>query len=208
MVIAGAGKTFLTYLAVRAYLTSRRSLVVDDLSKRVDDCTCVAFVYLDYNDSKSQTTENILRSLLKHLLFKTKHIPPEIEAPYEASLFQNKLEMSTLIRLFFSIASTFTSVVVIFDALDECGSYQILNDIVAFIHRLKAANVKVFCTSRPHLTDLTKQLDTPLFLQVEAHDEDVKRYLWIELSKRWEWTDDEGLKFEIVTRLADGAKGK
>jgi hypothetical protein len=145
---------------------------------------------------------------MKHVLFKTKGIPLEVEAAYEASHFQNRHEISVLTRQFLSITSTFNSVVVIFDALDECGSYEILNDIVAFIHSLKAANVKVFCTSRPHLTDLTKRLDTPLFLQIEAHDEDVQRYLSIELSKRWEWSDDEDLKSEIVTRLADGAKGK
>jgi len=91
------------------------------------------------------------------------------------------------------------------DALDECSSAT-LEDTIALIHQFKNSRIKVFCTFRPILIDLRYRLDVPVIHVLGAHEEDIRNYLSIRLTR--EWRHDKRFLEKIMNRLVEGAKEK
>ena len=73
--IPGAGKTYIA------------SLVIDDLRDTTipnDKTVVVAWVYLSYTERRSQTTPNLMRSLLRQLVQGLSELPEEISDLYKS----------------------------------------------------------------------------------------------------------------------------
>ena len=200
------GKRFSCIFTIISSLLNRSSLAIDDITHSVDRCnTCVAYVYFDYKNREEQTRENVVRILLKQLLLPSNLTPPDLESAYDEYCSHHKDPESAIFRQqLLSTSVSFSSVYVMLDALDECGS-ETLEDIIALIGLLRNSGVKVFCTSRTHLMNLNEQLDTSTIL-INAQDEDVRNYLNIRLNK--EWRHDPRFREQIIIRLTTGAEGK
>ena len=140
---------------------SSSSLVIDNITNTIDEGNArIAYVYFDYKNREEQTGDNVIRTLLKQLLLPSNLIPRDLESVYDDCTSRNKHpDMSIFTRQLLSISATLSSVYIMLDALDECSS-EILDDIVALIHQIKNSRVKIFCTSRPHITDLEDRLRT------------------------------------------------
>jgi hypothetical protein len=162
-------------------------------------------MYFDYNNREKQTGEDVIRSLLKQILLPSKLIPHDIESVYDDFDTHHKHpDISIFTRQLLSISSKFSSIYIIIDALDECSS-ETLNEILTFIQQFKNSGVRVFCTSRRHITNLGDKLETSI-IPIEADNEDVRNYLTIRVNQ--EWCHNEGFRERIIDRLTQSAKGK
>lgn len=83
------------------------------------------------------------------------------------------------------------------DALDEC-SEESLQNVIDLIRRITTSGVNVFCTSRTHLINLEEQLGNPTMIRIEAHDDDVRKYLTSRLRKEKRFTR---FSAKIIDRL-------
>ena len=166
----------------------------------------IAYIYFDFKNQEVQTGDNVVRTLLKQLLLPSDLIPPDLEKVYDDCYSRQKVpEEGIFYRQLLSMATTFSSVYVMLDALDECSSGA-LEDLIVLIRKLKGHGLKVFCTFRPNLIDLGERLDIPSIQSIGAHDEDVRNYLSIRLNK--EWRHDKSLGNEVIDPLVKGAHGK
>lgn len=170
-----------------------------------EDRTRIAYMYFDYKNRENQTGEDVIRSLLKQILLPSKLIPRDIESIYEDFDIHHKHpDISIFTRQLLSISAKFSSIYIILDALDECSN-ETLNEILTFIQQFKNSGVRVFCTSRPHITNLGDNLETSI-VPIEADNEDVRNYLTIRVNQ--EWRHNEGFRARIIDQLTQGAKGK
>ena len=166
----------------------------------------IAYIYFDFKNQEAQTVDKVVRTLFKQLLLHSNSIPPDLEEVYDdCHSRQQSPDRDFFNRQLVSTAATFSSVYIMFDALDECTSGT-LEDIIGVIHKLKDGGVKVFCTFRPNLIDLGGRLNISNIQSIGAHDEDVRNYLSIRLNK--EWRHDKSLGNEVIDPLVKGAHGK
>ena len=178
--------------------------MIDDITIHQPNA-CLAYLYFDYKNREAQTGDHVIRTLLKQLLLSSDLIPRDLEASYDDYYSHFKTPDSAIFRRqLLSITTTFSSVYITLDALDECSS-EALNDIFTLIHNFKDSGIKIFCTSRPHL-NLQERLDTPIIHSIGAHDEDVRNYLLVRLNK--EWRHNKRFREPIIDRLTRDAKGK
>jgi len=133
-------------------------------------------------------------------------IPSDLESHYDDCCSRLKSPDRTIFtQHLFSSITNFSSVYILFDALDECSD-KALEEISALIHRLKdRKEVHVFCTSRPHI-NVKDALNTHGVHLMYAHDDDVRNYLSIRLEK--EWRHNPRFRKQIIDILTQAAKGK
>jgi hypothetical protein len=184
-----------------------RSRVVDELNSTASQHnTAIAYIYFDYNDAQSQQPENVVRSLLKQILFQWPLLPKELEKFYEECLTNNRsADMTTLKKQLISSVSKSDRVIILFDALDECTTAN-FNDVAKLTCELRNAGVKTFCTSRIRTQDVCQKLGNPSVTEIQAHSEDVLNYISTRLDNEWEY-DEEG-KEEIIESLILNAEGQ
>ena len=139
--------------------------------------TAVLYTYFSYNNHQSQTASNIIASLLRQLLSQLPIVPVEVESIYMCcSPNHSRPELSTLFRLFVSCVANFSSVLVVFDGLDECEGAQ-LREIVPLIRQIGSLSIKVLITTRPHLGYLEQQLGQTSTLTISAQATDIDKYV-------------------------------
>lgn len=80
-------------------------------------------------------------------------------------------EFLTLFKLFISCVAKFSSVVALFDGLDE------LTDIIPLLAQIRTLPIKVFVTTRPHLAHVEQQLGEASKLTISAQNADVEKYV-------------------------------
>jgi hypothetical protein len=178
--------------------------VIDELI--ATESAAMAYIYFDYNDPKSQEPETVIRSLLKQLLFKPTLLIPELESLYDECIQKGKsADMSTLRKHMISICSYFQSIIILFDALDECTSIN-FRETAEIICELRKTEVKVFSTSRINTPQIREKLGNPLVIEIQANQEDIINYISIRLDKEWDY--DEESREKISDSLIVNAKGK
>jgi hypothetical protein len=176
------------------------------LAARSGEVSAVAYVYFDYNDLQSQARDNIIRSLLKQLLFHWAILPRELEQIFERSIERGKTANGeTLKEHLISTCSHVGSVFVLFDALDEC-TRENFDQAAELICDLKNAGAKIFCTSRIDTSQVREKLGHPLVTEIKAHNEDVLNYVSGRLYREWEY--DEESRRKILEALVLNATGK
>jgi hypothetical protein len=142
-----------------------------------DKPTAVIYTYFSYNDQYSQSPSNFMAGLLRQLLSRLPTLPPEIESVYMGcSPNCSRPELPTIFKLFASCVTEFSSVIALFDGLDECGD-TLLADIVPLISKIMTLSIKVLVTTRPHLAYIEQRLGEPLTLTINAQDGDVEIYV-------------------------------
>jgi len=166
----------------------------------------VLYNYFDYKQRHVQTETKVVARLLKQLVSRLATIPGELQAAYDdpsqSSLSSN---FQKLVQLFTSISSSFQTVFVILDGLDECEEI-IRERIIDLIEMLRnRLSLRGFVTCRPHVRLETIPQTAKSILRIEANDEDIKNHIRRRLSQ--ERNVYPKLEEMIVDKLSGMAEG-
>ncbi|RYP59079.1 hypothetical protein DL769_008695 [Monosporascus sp. CRB-8-3] len=167
--IPGAGKTILT------------SIVVDDLSTRFqsDRKTGFAYIYCTFQRQDEQNVDNLLASLLKQLVQRQPILPSSLKNLYD----RHKMERTRPLleetsRVLQSVASMYSRVFIVVDALDECKAsdgcrMRVLKEILTLRDKCGA---NIFATSRVN-DEIAEVFTGATSLKIHARDDDIGAYL-------------------------------
>jgi hypothetical protein len=171
-----------------------------------------AYFYFDFNDTKKQRHENLIRSLIDQLSLQSGKISPPLEALFAES--QNSRHQPTLASLLSTlqqILGDFRQTYIIIDALDECMEREDLLIMIETIVDWKLDKLHILATSRRE-RDIEDALGTLVTTQICIQDAvvnaDIQTHIRERLAndsklKRW----PTKVQIEIETALMDGAHG-
>ena len=167
--IPGAGKTILT------------SIVINYLSSRFhnDSKTGIAYIYCNFRRKDEQKVDDLLSSLLKQLAESQSSLPGSVKDLYDQHKpKRTRSSLDEILRVLRSVATMYSRVFVIVDALDEC---QVSDNCRArFLSELFSLQtqhrVNIFATSRL-IPEIINQFKGSMSLEIRASSEDVERYL-------------------------------
>ncbi|KAN0087259.1 hypothetical protein V8E54_000947 [Elaphomyces granulatus] len=197
--IPGTGKTMIA------------SIVVDHLKASFpDDETGHAFLYCIYKRQETQEVDNLLASLLGQLaLWKKLIIPEAIREWYNKHLKGEKpgLSRNEIRGELCGIIRTYSRTFIIIDALDECKTDQIRNELLSEIYKLQeGSDVRLMVTFRPSIEP--KPPSSMTKLEIRAYKEDIEQYLSSRISElRTVVQKNNGLQHKIrdrISTLVDG----
>jgi hypothetical protein len=174
----------------------------------VDDFTtqAIAYIYFDYNDPKSFQPENIIRSLLKQLLFNLSIIPDGVEEHYDVCSKKGRsADKITLKQQLILALSKFNRVFLLFDALDEVSS-EYSKEVMSLLSDFRDAGPKIFCTGRINTARTREELGNPAVTEIRANEDDIVHYIIGRLDREYDYDDDS--KQKIVDCLVQKADGK
>lgn len=198
--IPGAGKTILT------------SIVVEELTSRFskDKNIGIAYVYCNFQRQSDQKLENLLGSLLGQLCQGQSSLPDSLK-----SLYDNRKERQTrplsdeISRTLQSVATLYSRVFIIVDALDECqASDGCRTRFLTDIFSLQAKHeVNLFVTSR-FIPEIVKKFDGSASLEIRASKEDIEKYLDGHMGQLPSFIErNRQLQEEIKTEISESVDG-
>ncbi|KGO63346.1 hypothetical protein PEX1_050930 [Penicillium expansum] len=162
----GAGKTICS------------AILVDDLITRFDDNPDVgiAYIYCNFNRQDEQRAQDLLSSLLTQLCKKRTSVPDAVRDLYKRhKTASTRPRFDEISKALYSVISMYSDVFIIIDALDECETTS-RTRVLDELNKIRArAGAKVFATSRP--TEIDNLFKGGAFLEIQAHEDDVRRYL-------------------------------
>jgi hypothetical protein len=164
--IPGAGKTICS------------AIVIDDLTTRFEDNPDVgiAYVYCNFNRQDEQEASDLLLSLLKQLAQQRSSVPDavkDLHKRYKST--STRPQFGDISKALHSVASTYSYVFIVVDALDECQSTCRTRFLTEIMKIRDEAGLNVFATSRP--TEIYDVFRDGSCLEIRANDEDVRQYL-------------------------------
>jgi len=198
--IPGAGKTILA------------SIVVDDLHTRFqnDQRIGISYLYCNFRRKEEQKAEDLLASLLKQLAQNRSYLPNSLRELYSRhNAKRTRPSVDEISRTLRSVATMYSRVFIIVDALDEC---QVTNGCrTSFLSELFNLQVKrgsnLFVTSR-FIPEIVKEFKGSISLEIRASDEDVQRYLDDHMSLLPSFDlCSQDLQGEIKTRIIKAVDG-
>jgi hypothetical protein len=198
--IPGAGKTILT------------SIVVNDLCTRFrNDITIgIAYIYCNFRRQDEQKVEDLLASLLKELAQCQPSLLGIVKDLYDRHKdTRTRPSFDDISRALQSVASMFSRVFIIVDALDEC---QVSDDcrsrLLSEVFNLQTkAGANVFATSR-FIPDITEKFEGSTTLKIRARDEDIRSYLDGHMKTLPSFVrEDPDLQGEIKTKIVVAVEG-
>ena len=139
----------------------------------------LAFVYFDYRDQGSLSSDSIVASLLRQVASQIPALPTSLIELYKKFKDQNrKPQIQDLEPTLLHVCQNFNQVFVAIDALDECDEAMRRKSFLPFLATLQQApKIRLFITSRPYPEDIRKALGAAPQVTVEASDADLKKYL-------------------------------
>lgn len=174
-------------------LTRPRSLVIDSLQKAAGGRDVgVAYIYCSYKERQRQSSSNLTASLLQQLLMQKNDMPNDIIALYERhSKIKTRPLLNEYLLFLRATINSFSRVFIIIDGLDECSEADSTrSNFLAGIDEIQPQTC-IFVTSR-YLPSIASELHGAARLQIEANDEDIRKYL-IQRLQKWEF-----LKFHLA----------
>ncbi|KAJ5727661.1 hypothetical protein N7493_005481 [Penicillium malachiteum] len=198
----GVGKTILT------------ATVIDDLIERFphNQSTRIVYVYCNFNREHEQRLEYLIAALIKQLSQARPTLPESLTALYQKhQIRRTRPSAEELSEVLQSVASLYTRIFVVVDALDECQRNsgcrsRFLSQIFAL---QDAFSINFFATSRP-IPEIEETFEKCLRKHIIAPDEDIRSFLQSEihmpqmpkLIQR-----EEDLQKEISSQIVDLADG-
>ena len=191
----GTGQWFLTSEEYKNWLHTRRAtlfcpgipgagkticsaILVDDLTTRFGDTPDIgiAYIYCNFNRQDEQTAQELLSSLLKQLSQKRTSVPDAVKDLYKRyKTTSTRPRFDEISKALHSVISTYSDVFIVIDALDECES-TCRTRVLDELSKIRAGSgANVFATSRP--TEINGLFEGGSFLEIQAHEDDVRRYL-------------------------------
>jgi Cdc6-like AAA superfamily ATPase len=196
--IPGAGKTILT------------SIVVEELTTQFynNPTIGIAYLYCNFRRKDEQKAQDLLASLLKQLSEERPSFPDSVKSLYDKHKEKRtRPSLDEISRTLQSVAGTYSRVMIIVDALDECQvsdgcRMTFLTEMFSLQTQTRA---NLFATSR-FILDITEKFNGSTALEIRAYDEDVRQYLGGRISQSGQKLLEihrEEIKIEI-TKAVDG----
>lgn len=197
--IPGAGKTIVT------------SIVVDDLHTRFQNNVHVgiAYLYCNFRRQAAQEVGDLLSSLIRQLSQDQSSLPECLRTSYDKHKGRTRPSLNELSRTLQTVASLFSRVLIVVDALDECqlsnGSRsKFLTEIFALQSKTGA---NIFATSRFD-PDVTESFKDNISLEIRAHPEDVRRFIEGNMAGMPSYVKrSPDLQKEIITKIVQAVDG-
>jgi len=171
----------------------------------------LAFVYCDHKEKSVQASSSLIASLLRQLVELKEEIPEVILESYKQRQKRKlRLKAHEYVDLLHSVATSFSRVFIVVDALDECdeanGSRgRLISDLEGL-----PPTVQVLHTSR-FLPDLERRFVAACQVEIQASDEDVRTYLRNRIEQEGRLSKhvqaDASLGDDIVAAIAGKVKG-
>ena len=197
--IPGAGKTILT------------STIVAELIMRFqnDNTIGIAYLYCNFRSQHSQKFEDLLASLLKQLIQKQLSLPDRVKALYNQHKNERtRLSLHEILELLHFVASLYSRLFIIIDALDECQAYGCRTELLQEIFRIQAKyGANLFATSRA-IPEIQNEFEKSVTLEIRASRNDVQRYIDGNISRfRPFVARNPALQDEIKTVIVEAVDG-
>lgn len=205
-------------------LIPSRSIVIENLQQLfTEKDVSISYIYCDYKDRKSQTTVNLISSLVKQLVRQQSDMPEEVKELYtKLENGRKSLSLEDHSRLLLSSSNHFRRSFILVDALDEHiinddeeGAMQLtLLDILLNLQRQRnsSGGYTLFFTSRPNGL-IQRRLAGCVCLDIRATDSDIESYLRSRIRDPTKFPfaekvrDDANLGTLITSRLVENAQG-
>jgi hypothetical protein len=164
--IPGAGKTMIAAIAI------------DNLLKLVpNNSRGVAYVYCNYKNQVEQDAFSMLAAILKQLVQTQPLIVESVEQLHRKHANRGtKPSLDEVFNALQDVLAHYPTVYIVIDALDECQDIA-RRQFLAQIRKLQTGrDVRLMATSR-FIPDIVEEFKKALKLEVQASDEDVKRFV-------------------------------
>jgi Cdc6-like AAA superfamily ATPase len=202
--IPGSGKTIITSIVVDKLITTFRGN--DDIG--------IVYLYCNFRMTGCQNAEELISSMLKQLSQSRSSLPENVKSLHNKHKDEKtRPSFDEISRALHSVASEYTRVFVVIDALDECQASngcrdRVLSEIFALQAKCEAS---LFVTSRD-IPEITAEFTQSMTVEVRATDEDVKRYIEGRIDRhmprlRRQIENVPQLKDEIVTGITAAVQG-
>lgn len=198
--IPGTGKTIQT------------AIVIDHLQKRFEDDegVAIAYLYCNFRRHYEQKLEDLLLNLLKQLTQNRRTLPDSVKHLYHNhQKKRTRLSLSEMSSALQSVASLYSKVFIIVDALDEC---QTLNDCCSrFLDELfrlqVTSGVNIFATSR-FIPEIAEAFRDGVQLEIRAAEGDIRAFLAQHMSPRRAFLrKNQSLQDDIKTAIVTNVHG-
>ncbi|KAL7809038.1 ankyrin repeat-containing domain protein [Trichoderma gracile] len=208
---AGSGKSILSSVVIKHLKDQHAS----------NPSTALAFFYFSFSDVKKQRVGQMLASLVQQLCARRPDTPQPIQSLKEYQEKGQRPDTKTLESILVAVATGFSAVHIVIDALDECPTSQGERKmLLQSLHRIMTAapaNVHICCTSRNEADINTAVIDLlslplnaaviDLTAQKDILDQDIGSFIDSTLAS-WDfqsWPDDT--KAKARRSLIDKADG-
>lgn len=200
--IPGAGKTILA------------SSVIEESIRKAGSEDAVAYFYCDYKNPETQDPVKILGSLARQIARQDEQSFDKLRPFYELHNCEERRSLiptaEALHDLLVQMCVSFENIMILIDALDECGDS--VNEVTELLASLQAlsVNVKTLFLSRDE-HDIRTRLSGYPSLSIAAKSSDLRLYVGAEIESRINKgklrIKNLSLKDEIMERLVEGADG-
>ena len=198
----GTGKSHLT------------SLLIDQLTvKYPENKVCVVYYYCDYKEKQLQTPLHFLCCIMRQLCRMQENLPTAVTEFYQKTRddMKDQAWFQNVLVLMQQVASSYDTIFMVVDALDELESNSRRDSFFAILNRLRASKpvVKAFASTRPHVTDLDEAFPNCLKIEVAASPQDLRLHVrkLVEQKHAASAVMDDQLKESIISELCDSAGG-
>jgi hypothetical protein len=195
--IPGTGKTIIASIAANHLETSFP-----------DDKTGRAFLYCIYKRQENQNVDDLLSSLLGQLTVWQPVVPESIRELYNKHRRKRRLSQNEIREALRSIIKTYSRTFIIIDALDECKTDRMRNELLSEVYKLQEeSDTRLMVTFRPNIIPIRpniipKRPSNVTELEIRAHEEDIKEYLSDRMSELCSVVQDNNeLQYKIKTRI-------
>ena len=155
------------------------SIVINHLKISLsDDKTGRAYLYCIYKRQDNQKSDDLLASLLGQLVARQSMVPESIRKLYDEHQKGEKSRLSRdeIREELHSIIKTYSRTFIVIDALDECKTDGIRNELLSEIYKLQeGSNIRLMVTFRPNV--VLERRSGVTKLEIRAHKEDIEEYL-------------------------------
>jgi hypothetical protein len=174
--IPGAGKTIITAIVIE-YLCGRF---------KNDPSVAISYIYFNFRRHDEQKAEDLLANLLKQLARGQSSLPDSVKSLYDSHKnMQSRPSFDEISRTLRSVATMFSKVFIIIDAIDECRvDNGCRTRFLTEIFSVQAeCGINIFATSRFNIPEVMTHFSNGPSIEIRAHDEDVERYLDVHISQ-------------------------
>jgi hypothetical protein len=174
-------------------------------------------IYFQYDARNLQTSENILRTLCKQIVYQLDVIPDCVQTAYNISKSRGTsllIDTADFFSILAECVTNFSTVFLMLDALDECADDQRLA-LLKILQPIFGPKMRGFVTSRPHVRDtpdfreddeLQRWLQDENTLEIATSPDDIA--IFLEEQFKGIKPDDENLKSKVVMTIRTKAQGQ
>ncbi|KAH7230930.1 hypothetical protein BKA59DRAFT_321290 [Fusarium tricinctum] len=197
--LAGCGKTILS------------TTILDHLLQ-IDTYTTIAF-FFDFNDSKKQKLEDLLRSLAVQLYYTGTEAARRLDSLFASHGDGRRQPDTTALSACVDTMVQITErVVIVLDALDECTTR---GELLYWINNIASSNAQLIVTGRPEADfqrEIPRSFDERncVLLDKQAVNADIRSYVNATLQQKPDFVNkklSQDLLNEIRNKIGDRADG-